>query len=72
MTDSMDLYAMANRIPSMGGREIGPVLRNLARHAPAGTSIVEVGTWLGAGTAQLALGIRERARPSEVALHCYD
>ena len=30
MTDSMDLYAMANRIPSMGGREIGPVLRNLA------------------------------------------
>ena len=48
------------------------VLRNLARHAPAGTSIVEVGTWLGAGTAQLALGIRERARPSEVALHCYD
>ena len=72
MTDSVGLYAMANRIPSMGGREIGPVLRNLARHAPAGTSIVEVGTWLGAGTAQLALGIRERARPSEVALHCYD
>ena len=32
----------------------------------------EVGTWLGAGTAQLALGIREKPDPGEVSLHCYD
>ena len=47
------------------------ILAFVARHRLL-ASIVEVGTWLGAGTAQLALGIRERARPSEVALHCYD
>ena len=66
------LQALAERIPSMGGREIGPWLRKLARNCQAGTSVVEVGSWLGAGTAQLALGIAERQHPHEVTLHCYD
>ncbi len=68
----VDLYGLADQIPSMGGTRIAPVLRALARDAPANTSIVEVGTWLGAGTAQLVLGIRERQRPGDVSLHCYD
>ena len=72
MTKFVDLDGIADRIPSMGGKEIGPLLRDLASHAPADTSIVEVGAWLGAGTAQLALGIRDRRRPWDVALHCYD
>ena len=68
----MELNGIADQIPSMGGNEIGSVLRDLARQAPADTSIVEVGAWLGAGTAQLALGVRERQRSSDVALHSYD
>ena len=72
MTKSLDLSGVADGIPSMGGHKVGPILRDLAREAPAGTSIVEVGTWLGAGTAQLALGMRERQSRGDVALHCYD
>ena len=45
---AVHLYELANRIPSMGGMKIGPVLRQVARDAPGGTSIVEVGCWLGA------------------------
>ena len=69
---AVHLYELANRIPSMGGMKIGPVLRQVARAAAGGTSIVEVGCWLGAGTAQLALGLREREREGRVSLHCFD
>ena len=71
-SDVVDVYGIADRIPSMGGTRIGPLLRELARGAPAGTSIVEVGSWLGAGTAQLALGITERSGAGDVSLHSYD
>ena len=67
-----DVYGVAERIPSMGGTRIGADLRALARSAPPGTAVVEVGSWLGAGTAQLALGISERAQTADVRLHCYD
>ena len=65
----------STEIPSMGGTEIGPVLRRLASNVPSGQAIVEVGCWMGAGTAQLAMGARDnpihvydrwRARPAEV------
>ena len=68
----MDLTDLAARIPSMGGTEIGPLLRHVAGSAPADTSIVEVGCWLGAGTAQLALGIQDRQSDGHAELHCYD
>lgn len=68
----VDLYGIADQIPSMRGRRIGRLLRKLARDAPADTSVVEVGCWLGAGTAQLALGLRERGGAADVWLHCYD
>ena len=68
----VDLDHLASQLPSMGGTDIGPLLRQVTRDAPGGTSIVEVGCWLGAGTAQLALGIRERDAPGTVSLHCYD
>lgn len=57
-------------IPSMGGREIGLLLRKLAAEVPSGGRIVEVGSWLGAGTAQLALGARRMDNPPTI--HCYD
>lgn len=66
------LTDLANCIPSMGGREIGPALREFARVAQPNTAIVEVGCWLGAGTAQLALGILENNDPTGIKVHCYD
>jgi hypothetical protein len=67
----MDLERHAAAIPSMGGRQIGVILRNLARTAPADTAIVELGAWLGSGTAQLALGLRDRSE-NRVSIHCFD
>lgn len=56
----------------MGGAKLSPILRALARSARADTAIVEVGAWMGAGTAQLALGILDRASPDGVILHAFD
>jgi hypothetical protein len=66
------LERLAALFPSMGSKEIGPFLRKLAREAPANTAIVEVGSWLGAGTAQLALGVRERGADQSVRIYSYD
>lgn len=66
-----DLEDAVARIPSKGGRKLGPLLQEAARRAPGDTAVVEAGSWLGAGTAQLALGIRDRKRP-DVTLHCFD
>jgi hypothetical protein len=43
----------------MGGREIGSYLRHWASEVKDDNDIVELGVWLGAGTAQLALGAHE-------------
>lgn len=67
-----ELEAFAQRIPEMGGRRIGPFLRDQARQTPPNTSIVELGCWLGAGTAQMALGLRERPEGHGVTIDCYD
>ena len=69
--DLTALEALADQIPHMGGRLMGPFLRQLAREAPGDSAIVELGAWLGAGTAQFAIGIRERAR-QDLQLHVYD
>jgi len=66
------LFEVATRIPSMGGMEIGPALRDFARAVRSNTAIVEVGCWLGAGTAQLALGVLENDEPTGIRIHCYD
>jgi hypothetical protein len=66
------LHELAETIPSQGGTKIGAILREAARNAPSNTAIVECGCWLGAGTAQLALGIREREDMLNVQLHTYD
>jgi len=43
-------------IPSMGGGRLGPRLKKWAEEAQRDTAIVELGTWLGAGTEHLAQG----------------
>lgn len=65
------LEEAAKRIPHMGGLRIGSFLRQTAKTAPSGTAIVELGCWLGSGTAQMALGILERPR-RDVSLHVFD
>jgi hypothetical protein len=67
-----ELERLAAQIPSMGGKEIGGFLRAAAREAPANSAIVEVGSWLGAGTAQFALGVRERRSNGSIRIQCYD
>jgi len=57
-----------NIIPSMGGAQIGEDLEYFAGLSEKNTSIVEVGTWLGAGTYHLAKGINEK----NVEVHCFD
>jgi len=65
------LEARARRIPSMDGRKIGPRLREYVRACVRdGEAVVELGCWLGAGTAQLCLGLREAGIRAEV--HSYD
>lgn len=66
----IDLLEHASGFPSMGGTLNGPLLRDLAAKVPDGMCIVELGTWLGAGTAQLALGAAGRRTP--MAIHSYD
>lgn len=70
-----DLRAVASSLPHMGSVEVGPMLERLASEVLEGQAIAEVGCWLGAGTAWLALGAgrtpihvydRWRARPNEV------
>ncbi|NWG45372.1 MAG: hypothetical protein HXY25_02335 [Alphaproteobacteria bacterium] len=69
-----ELEAQAAGFPSMGGLELAPFLRGLGRAAPADAAIVEVGVWLGAGTAQLACALAQRAREGAAVpvLYCYD
>lgn len=66
----IDLIERAARMPSQGGVAVGPELRRLAAAVPDGMAIVEVGAWLGAGTAQLALGAHDRQDP--LPIHVYD
>lgn len=68
--DLRNLEAHASKIPTMGGLTIASFLRQIAKDAPPGTSIVEVGSWLGFGAAQLALGNLERDVP--LPMHIYD
>lgn len=61
-----DLAEYAANFPEMGGASIGPWLTEYA--ADTSSDIVEIGTWLGAGTAHLALG----ARQSGARIHTFD
>jgi len=60
------------KIPEMGGRRIGEFLRKNAAEAPANTKIVELGTWLGAGTAQMATGLLSRQDSHGIKIHTFD
>lgn len=69
-SEMSNLERVAASIPSMNTPFAKTLLRGFARSSPDGTAIVEVGTWLGSGTAHLALGVSERERP--VPIHSYD
>lgn len=52
-----ELAKYAESIPSMGGRQIREYLFKYVKDVKEGRAIVELGTWLGAGTAQIALAL---------------
>jgi len=56
----------------MGGRRIGDFLKLQVLNARAGTKVVELGTWLGAGTEQLAKGLYVRPSKDGIKIHCFD
>jgi len=66
------LEKIAMKIPSQGGTGIGGFLQDAAIHARENTNIIEIGTWLGAGTGQLALGALKRVNPQTIQIHTYD
>lgn len=66
----MDLETIADIIPSMTGEKAKRLLRQYASRVKPGHSIIEVGVWLGACTAQLALGIMDSHTNNMI--HIYD
>jgi hypothetical protein len=60
------LAELASKIPNMGAARIGAELTHEAFMAPKGSAIVEVGVWLGCGTAYLSIGAIDKV------VHCYD
>ena len=58
-------------IPSMGGRELGPVFDRHIKAMDYGLDVVEVGAWLGAGTYELATALKAHGH-DETTLHVYD
>jgi len=66
------LEKKAVAIPSMGGRAIGSFLQQAVTNARGNTNVIEVGSWLGAGTAQLAIGAMKRSDPYDIKIHAYD
>ena len=58
-------------IPSMGGRELGPVFNRYIETMEYGLDVVEIGAWLGAGTWELANAIKEHGH-DQTTLHVYD
>lgn len=68
LTSLGELRQIARALPSQGGAEIGAYLERYAADVPQVSAIVEVGSWLGAGTAHLALG----AMQSGAAIYVYD
>lgn len=65
-----DLLALALAIPDMGAHRHARLFHDMAARVQAGQTIVEVGAWLGASTAHLALGVRTSGRG--VPVHVFD
>lgn len=64
------LERKAKLIPSMNWQTVKDKLREYASKVENGQSIVEVGTWLGACTASMMIGIRDSGNAVEI--HMYD
>ena len=73
LSEEADVLSVnADQIPAYSGTQSLVSLARLAAQTAGGTSIVQVGVWLGSSSAQLALGVQRRRKPGVVALHCYD
>lgn len=63
MPEKTELRALANKFPHQGGVAIGAWLERFAAGVVPGSAIIELGCWLGGGTAHLALGAMESGAP---------
>lgn len=72
LSEAQCLEVAADLLLSLHGTSARLELRTLAREAEGGTAVVHIGGWMGASTAQLAMGIRERTGGGEVRLHAVD
>jgi hypothetical protein len=66
----IDLEEHARMIPSMGGFTVRSYLRDAAAAVRPGHAIVEVGAWLGSGTAQVCMGVRQSGQATPIC--CFD
>ena len=66
----MDYRQLADSIPSMGGRQIGHIFDKYIKYLKPDRAIIELGTWLGAGTAQMALSVINHNKNSKI--YTYD
>lgn len=69
LIDKME--SIADSIPSMGGKELGPFFDKYISNMDNGLSVVEIGAWLGAGTAQMALALCRNGK-SDSKMYIYD
>ncbi len=66
-----EMQAIASKIPSMGGRELGPRIDSHVSIMKNGLNIIEIGSWLGAGTAQIMISMINHGKDRSI-LHVYD
>jgi hypothetical protein len=69
--ETSKIKKMIEKIPSMGGRQLGDDFDKYVCAMPNGLSIVEMGAWLGAGTAQIALAMYKHEKNLST-LYCCD
>jgi len=69
--ETSEIKKKIDRIPSQGGRQLGEDFDKYVSLMDNGLSIVEMGAWLGAGTAQIAYSMQKYGKDKST-LYCID
>lgn len=64
-----ELEKHIEKIPSMGGRQIGHHIEEAVSKLKPDENIIELGTWLGAGTAQIAMALKKQGKNNKIFTH---
>ena len=60
--EASEIKYKIDKIPSMGGRQLGADFDKYVSAMSNGLAIVEMGAWLGAGTAQIAYAMMKHGK----------